>query len=55
MDVDTDTLIYLINTINSSFVEYFTKYRDLGFNNEDLIIYLDHMLFILNNGLSPTK
>lgn len=55
MDVDTDTLIYLINTINSSFVEYFIKYRDLGFNNEDLIIYLDHMLFILNNGLSPTK
>ncbi|MED3576113.1 TetR/AcrR family transcriptional regulator [Cytobacillus praedii] len=54
-DIDTEMLIYFINTINSSFVEYFIEHKNLKIENNDLLIYLDKMLFLLNNGLQSNK
>ncbi|WP_313802025.1 TetR/AcrR family transcriptional regulator [Cytobacillus sp.] len=54
-DIDTEMLIYFINTINSSFVEYFIEHKNLTIENNDLLIYLDKMLFLLNNGLQSNK
>ncbi|KQL18332.1 TetR/AcrR family transcriptional regulator [Cytobacillus solani] len=54
-EIDTEMLIYFINTINSSFVEYFIEHKNLSIENNGLIKYLDKMLFLLNNGLQSNK
>lgn len=54
-DIDTEMLIYFIHTINSSFVEYFIEHKNLNMEDNDLLIYLDKMLFLLNNGLQSNK
>ncbi|WP_445506166.1 TetR/AcrR family transcriptional regulator [Niallia sp. 03190] len=54
-EIDTVMLIYFINTINSSFVDYFIEHKNLSIENNGLIIYLDKMLFLLNNGIQSDK
>ncbi|WP_226670359.1 TetR/AcrR family transcriptional regulator [Metabacillus litoralis] len=50
-EIDSDMLIYLINTINATFADYFLKHPDIGFESEELIQSLDRLLFILKNGI----
>lgn len=49
--IDTEMLIYLINTVNTSFAQYFIEHEEMNFEDDELITALDNMLFILKNGL----
>ncbi|MBM7605929.1 AcrR family transcriptional regulator [Metabacillus crassostreae] len=51
-EIDSEMLIYLINTINATFANYFLEHRELGFDNTELINYIDRLLFILQNGIA---
>lgn len=51
-EIDSEMLIYLINTINATFANYFLEHQDMGFDNEELIKYIDRLLFILQNGIA---
>lgn len=51
-EIDSEILIYLINTINATFVNYFLEHQELGFDNTELINYIDRLLFILENGIA---
>ncbi|PMC37492.1 hypothetical protein CJ195_12135 [Bacillus sp. UMB0899] len=50
-EIDTEMLLFLINTINTSYAEYFLENVDLGFDNEELVQSIDKMLLILQYGI----
>lgn len=50
-EIDGDMLVYLINSINLSFAEYFLEHASFDSENAELIGALDKLLYILKNGL----
>ncbi|MFT4416199.1 TetR/AcrR family transcriptional regulator [Fredinandcohnia humi] len=52
-EIDGRMLIYLINSINLSFTEYFLEHENFDSDSTELIEALDKLLYILKHGLQP--
>jgi AcrR family transcriptional regulator len=50
--IDTDMLNYFINSLNMSFADYFIEKCAGIYDNDDLFLTIDKLVYILSNGIS---
>ncbi|MFE8701423.1 TetR/AcrR family transcriptional regulator [Cytobacillus sp. FJAT-54145] len=51
-EVDEEMLLFLINSLNTTFVDYFMEKTNMNYDDDSLVGAVDKMLAILANGIS---